>query len=56
MGDETPKFKQDLGLDLMIKGYRSGGKKTDMDRQRNFHLTLPKEEQQRLKEEEARER
>ena len=22
-GDDTPKFNQDLGLDLMIKGYRS---------------------------------
>ena len=44
IGDETPKFSQDVGLDLMIKGYRSGGKKTETDAEKNKHKQLTREE------------
>lgn len=40
---EAPRFSSDLGLDLMIKGYRNGGKNTDKDAQRKLRKALNKE-------------
>ena len=43
-GDDTPKFNQEFGIDLMIKGYRSGGKHSEADAARSWYKKLSKEE------------